>query len=173
MLRINIKDTSALEELQEAYGIKKFTSLLDTLRKVIPKLLGEDDLLEFVLPLDFFSKSYQDNIQAFVQHFRKAYYKIYASRKLASRLVVIRAGWDAPTFGFAKNLTNMLKKKEIYHVDVLLDDMPKAYREQPFHFINRLSKRLGFRIKRIVLGDTMRFCKPPPKSNKKPKHEKH
>lgn len=163
MIRVKIKDMEAWEELQKNYGVRLYSSVLKTLRKVTPKLLSEDDLLEFVIPLSFFSVCYRTNIQAFVTHLRKkSPLTIFSKAHQASGFAIIRIGWDktTPCFGFAKNLTKQLKDPNTFSVDALIDNIPDSYRQNIHHFLHRLTHRLGRPVKRLVLGDTIRFYKP-------------
>lgn len=168
MLKIVIKDIQAMEELKQLYAIKPYASLLFVLRKVIKKLIPEDDTLEFVMPESFLSETYRKNPHSFCVYLRRGLgLKVLASRNANLQTVTFRVGFEIETFGFAKNLTRELMKSTVFSVDVPIDEIPISYRQQPFHFLHRLTKRIGKKISLIKLGEDWRFVKPKPTTKQK------
>lgn len=173
MLLVKIPDLKAYEDLKDLYNLTGYNSFLQTMRYVTSRLLEEatDSEVQLEFPLEFLHKSYQRNPTIFARMLqRKLQCIVKATKK--PRLEVINGKWMTVSYAlihcgfihrprsFIGKIIAILQNPKNRAVDIALKDMPKSYREQPYHFITRINKSLGeTRLKLINLGDEYRIAK--------------
>lgn len=157
--KVEVLSKDALNELITIYGLYKFASLQTVLRQVTKKLLHHFDQIEWFVYRPLFQRGYRMAPAKFVALWkRKVTYKIFVQiSKQNHTQLHFRVGYEAESFCFATVLSSKLSDPRVASIDVPLSEIPQGY---GYSLKNKLEKKLGIPIKRIDLGETIRFYKP-------------
>lgn len=160
MIRLEIKNEEALEELKEAYNLTRLYSFLKVVRVVLDKLLEEetDCEAELLFPVRFLNKSYQLNPTLFARSVKKGMTCLITSRRVDND-IILHAGYIHRPRSFFGRVVFILKNPRTRALDIKKDHMPESFRDQPFVLRNRLVKKIGCDLRLIDLGDEFRFAK--------------
>lgn len=158
MIKILIPDKAAIQEIQDMYNLSRYCRSTRIYKAVIDANLELDDEIVLELHHSLIAKSFAKNTRLLEKSLGKLL-TCHVTVNKRGDLIHIFAGYMPRPKNFAKEVNCKLAKRDIRSIEFRKRDCPKAYMEQPFHFLNRIRKATGFFVRWIDLGDTVRIVK--------------
>lgn len=160
MTVLKIETREAFDILRKEFNLPRDIHITRILRAVIDRLMDEDDEIEVQILVEALPSTYHDNTASLQRILRSKLNCIVVAKKKKT-FISIRAGYTPKFKSFASIVLANLQKPEIRSVDIKKCDWPKAYLEQPYQFLWRLTAKLvpKRKLRLIDLGDEFRIVK--------------